>query len=223
VVGEKNAGILRLSAAHGQNDNFVAAGMKTLKGWGRIAGMKKMSRRDVCVGLPVLAVLGGGMTRVVEAQAHASEYPAPQNAPAAGRAVPLNDAPSAPAAVAGGGTLGPARAIPFDQVPATATANGGERRQMLHGKLATGEPVELHQSMQNSGTPAPALHVIQHSEMILVREGTLRFQHEVDGKVVEETVGPGGAFYIAFGTRHAVSNAGATQARYFVVEVGGDA
>ena len=180
--------------------------------------MKKMSRRDVCVGLPVLAVLGGGVTRVVEAQAHASEYPAPPSTP------PAIDTPSAPAAaIAGGGTLGPARAIPMDSVPATATANGGERRQMLHGKLATGEPLELHQSMQYPGTPAPALHVIQHSELILVREGTLKFQHEVDGKVVEETVGPGGMFYIAFGTRHAVSNAGPTQARYFVVEIGGDA
>ena len=186
--------------------------------------MKKMSRRDVCVGLPVLAVLGGGMTRVVEAQAHASEYPAPPSASPASRAAPASDTPSAPAsAIAGGGTLGPARAIPMDSVAATATANGGERRQMLHGKLATGEPVELHQSMQNPGTPAPALHVIQHSELILVREGTLKFQHEVDGKIVEETVGPGGMFYIAFGTRHAVRNAGPTQARYFVVEIGGDA
>ena len=99
--------------------------------------MKKMSRRDVCVGLPVLAVLGGGVTRVVEAQAHASEYPAAPSTP------PAIDTPSAPAAaIAGGGTLGPARAIAMDSVPATATANGGERRQMLHGKLATGEPVE---------------------------------------------------------------------------------
>jgi len=127
------------------------------------------------------------------------------------------------APVAGGGTLGAARAIPMDSIAATATANNGERRVMLHGKLATGEPVELHQSMQNPGTPVPALHVIHHSEMILVREGTLKFQHEVDGKIVEETVGPGGAFYIAYGTNHAVSNAGSTQARYFVVEVGGDA
>ena len=182
--------------------------------------MKKMSRRDVCVGLPVLAVLGGGVTRAVEAQAHASEFPAPQSQPPASQAVPASDKPGP---VAGGGTLGPARAIPMDSIPATATANGGERRQMLHGKLATGEPVELHQSMQNPGTPAPALHVIQHSEMILVREGTLKFQHEVDGKLVDETVGPGGVFYIAFGTRHAVSNVGTTQARYFVVEIGGDA
>jgi mannose-6-phosphate isomerase-like protein (cupin superfamily) len=166
--------------------------------------------------LPALAVLGVG---TIEAQVHASEFPAAQSPQAGSRTVPANDTPGP---VAGGGTLGAARAIPMDSIAATATANNGERRQMLHGTLATGEPVELHQSMQNPGTPAPALHVIHHSEMILVREGTLKFQHEVDGKIVEETVGPGGVFYIAYGTNHAVSNAGTGQARYFVVEVGGD-
>src|ERR1035437_2996545 len=103
--------------------------------------MKKMSRRDVCVGLPVLAVLGGGVTRAVEAQAHASEYPAPPSTP------PAIDTPSAPAAAsAGGRTLGRAREIPRDSVAATAPANGGDRRQMLHEKLAPREPLELHQS-----------------------------------------------------------------------------
>ena len=34
--------------------------------------------------------------------------------------------------------------------------------------------------------------------------------------------GPGGAFYVAYGTRHAISNAGSTPARYFVVAIGGD-
>jgi mannose-6-phosphate isomerase-like protein (cupin superfamily) len=178
--------------------------------------MKNLSRRDVCVGLPAFAVVGAG---VIEAQVHASEFPAPQGTPPAKITIPANDKPGP---VVGGGTLGAARAIPMDSIAATATANGGERRQMLHGTLATGEPVELHQSMQNPGTPAPALHVIHHSEMILVREGTLKFQHVVDGKTVEETVGPGGVFYIAYGTQHAVSNAGTGQARYFVVEIGGD-
>lgn len=177
--------------------------------------MKNLSRRDVCVGLPALAGLGA---RAMQGQVHATEFPAQQSQPPA-RTVPANDKPGP---VAGGGTLGAARAIPMDSVPATATANGGQRWEMLHGTLATGEPVQMHQSMQNPGTPAAALHVIHHSEMILVREGTLRLQHEVDGKVVEETVGPGGVFYIPYGTNQAVSNAGAGPARYFVVEIGGD-
>jgi mannose-6-phosphate isomerase-like protein (cupin superfamily) len=185
--------------------------------------MKTLSRREVCVGLPVLALAGAGVVEALGEQVHTSEFPAPQGQqPPPSKTVPANDKPAAPVVVAGAGTLGAARAIPMDSIAASATANGGERRQMLHGTLATGEPVELHQSMQNPGTPAPALHVIHHSEMILVREGTLKFQHVVDGKTVEETVGPGGVFYIAYGTQHAVSNAGTTPARYFVVEIGGD-
>jgi mannose-6-phosphate isomerase-like protein (cupin superfamily) len=153
-------------------------------------------------------------------QTHATEFPAQQSQPEDERYRPGNN--KVVEVVAGGGTLGAARAIPMDSIPATATANGGERRRMLHGTLATGETVEVHQSTMNPGTPAPALHVIHHSEMVLVREGTMKFQHEVDGKIVEETVGPGGVFYVAYGTNHAVSNAGAGPARYFVVEVGGD-
>ncbi len=181
--------------------------------------MKKMNRRELCVSLPVLAAVAAGAPQAFASQQSPTTGSA-QGTPPASHTVPANDKPGP---VAGAGTLGPARAVPMDQVPATATANGGERRQMLHGMLATGEPVELHQSMLNPGTPAPALHVIHHSEMILVREGTLKFQHEVDGSLVEQPVGPGGVFYIAYGTNHAVSNAGPTQARYFVVEIGGDA
>ncbi len=182
--------------------------------------MKKMTRRDLCVALPTLAAIGAGATQALAAQAHASEFPAPKTPQPM---TPASEKPAAAAPEAGAGTLGAARAILFAQLPAAATANGGDRRVMLHGKLATGEPLELHQSMQTPGTPAPALHVIQHSELILVREGTLEFQHEVDGKIVAETAGPGDVFYIAYGTRHTVSNAGSTPARYFVVEIGGNA
>jgi mannose-6-phosphate isomerase-like protein (cupin superfamily) len=102
-------------------------------------------------------------------------------------------------------------------------ANGGESRDIAHGTLATGETVNLHQSMQVAEAVPNALHVIQHTEFILVREGELEFQHEVDGKTVAERVGPGGVFYVAFGTNHTVKNVGGLAARYFVVAIGGDA
>lgn len=99
----------------------------------------------------------------------------------------------------------------------------GEIRDIAHGTLATGETVNLHQSVQVvKATPSP-LHVIHHSEFILVREGDLEFQHEVAGQVVSEKVGPGGVLYVALGTRHAVNNVGSVPARYFVVAIGGDA
>lgn len=167
--------------------------------------MSHSNRRDLLTALPILT------GALVVASSAGAEQTAGQSS---------NEASATPAV--GRGTLGPARAIPFDSVTATPTANGGDRRVMLRGSLETGEKVELHQSTQMPGTPAPALHVVHHSEMILVREGTLKVDHEVDGRVVSETVGPGGVFYVAYGTKHAASNVGMTPARYFVVQIGGD-
>ena len=182
--------------------------------------MKTISRRELCVGLPALAVVGAG---VASGQVHASEFPAPQTPQPSTRTVPANDKPGPPVASAGTGTMGLARAIPFDSMPVRTLPNGGESRDIAHGTLATGESVNLHQSMQVVGaTPNPP-HGIQHSEFILVREGELEFQHEADGKMVAEKVGPGGVLYVAFGTRHTAKNVGTVPAKYFVVAIGGDA
>jgi mannose-6-phosphate isomerase-like protein (cupin superfamily) len=119
--------------------------------------------------------------------------------------------------------MGVARAIPFDSMPVRTNAGGGETRTIAHGTLATGETVNLHQSMQAVGQAPPALHVIQHSEFVCIREGEVEFQHELDGELKTERVGPGGVLYVAFGTRHAVKNVGTVPARYFVIAIGGDA
>ena len=87
-------------------------------------------------------------------------------------------------------------------------ANGGESRDIVHGTLATGETVSLHESMQMAEAEPNPLHTIQHSEFILVREGELEFQHESSNGLVSEHVGPGGVFYVAYGTKHTVKNAG---------------
>ncbi len=122
------------------------------------------------------------------------------------------------APAAGENALAQSRVFPFDDMTVRKTANGGESRDVLHGTLKTGEAVALHESMQPGGaTPVP-LHPIQHSELIMVQEGTLAFEH--DGK--EEKVGPGGVIYVASGTIHRLKNVGDGPAKYFVVQVGGD-
>jgi mannose-6-phosphate isomerase-like protein (cupin superfamily) len=186
-----------------------------------MATMKTMTRRDLFVAIPVLAATGANATLALAVQGHASEFPAPQSKQSEGRSADEKTA----SAVAGAavGTLGAARAIGFDQMAVRTMANGGESRAIAHGTLATGETVNVHQSMQAVGSAPNPAHVIQHSEFILVREGEVEFQHEVAGQMVSEKVGPGGVIYIAFGTRHAVKNAGDVPARYFVVAVGGDA
>jgi mannose-6-phosphate isomerase-like protein (cupin superfamily) len=158
------------------------------------------------------------------AQSRGSEFPPPQQGTQTdNRSATAADKTGAAAPMPSGGSLGAARALPFDQMTPKINASGGESRDIAHGTLATGETVNLHQSMQVVGQAPPALHVIQHSEFILVREGEIEFDHEVDGKIVAEKVGPGGAFYVAYGTRHAIKNVGSVPARYFVVAIGGDA
>ena len=59
----------------------------------------------------------------------------------------------------------------FDQAsrPVTRNSNGSERRDVVRsGRLATGEPVHIHESMQPPGAQPGAAHAIQHSEFILV-------------------------------------------------------
>jgi quercetin dioxygenase-like cupin family protein len=91
-------------------------------------------------------------------------------------------------------------------------------RQITQGLLASGEAVSLHESVQPAGAVPSPLHVIQHSEFVVVLEGTVEFDH--DGKT--ERVGPGDVMYVAFGTRHRMKNVGDTPAKYLVMAVGGD-
>jgi len=106
------------------------------------------------------------------------------------------------------------------ELPVTHNPNGSERRDVvLSGRLATGEPVHVHASIQPAGaTPAPA-HTIRHSEFIVVSEGTLEITH--DGTT--ERAGPGSVIYVAYGTLHQARNVGTGPAKYTVIAIGGDA
>ena len=152
------------------------------------SGMREMTRREVCVGLSALAAMGG----VVRAQT--------------------------PAATPGTGVLSQSRVYTLDQMPERKMANGGVSRDVLRGTLTTGEVVAVHESEQPAGMTPNTPHPIQHSEVMVVVEGTLAFEH--DGK--SEKVGPGGVIFIAAGTVHTVRNVGEGTARYCVVAVGGD-
>jgi quercetin dioxygenase-like cupin family protein len=117
----------------------------------------------------------------------------------------------------GGGRLGKAQVFslagPMKKLP-----NGAERWQALEGTVPTGESVSVHESVTPAGTPAPALHRIQHSELTVVLEGTLEYEHDD----VTERAEAGSILYIPSGTNHRVRNAGTGTARYFVVAIGGD-
>ncbi len=97
-------------------------------------------------------------------------------------------------------------------------ANGAERWELLQGVLATGESIAVHESQQPAGVAPNPPHTIQHSELILVQEGTLLFEH--DGK--SEKIGAGGVILVAPATRHAVKNVSDGPAKYLVIAIGGD-
>jgi quercetin dioxygenase-like cupin family protein len=114
--------------------------------------------------------------------------------------------------------LATARVFSYDQMKTRTTPNGSESTMVFNGTLTTGEAVGAHESMQPAGTVPPALHKIQHSELIVVEQGTLEFDH--DGKA--ERAGPGSIIYVAFGTVHAIKNVGDGPAKYVVIQIGGD-
>ena len=106
----------------------------------------------------------------------------------------------------------------FDQMSVRKSPNGTESRSVPAFTLATGETVGMHESVQPAGAAPVALHAIHHSELILVQEGSLLFEH--DGK--QEKAGPGDMVYVADGTTHRMTNVGTGPAKYFVVQIGGD-
>lgn len=106
----------------------------------------------------------------------------------------------------------------LDRMPATTRANGAKSWNILDGVLETGEAIAIHASLQPAGIAPSPPHAIQHSELILVEEGTLLFEH--DGK--SEKVGAGGVIFVSQGTMHAAKNAGNGPAKYLVIAIGGD-
>ena len=115
-------------------------------------------------------------------------------------------------------SLATARVFSFDEMTAKTAPNGSVGRSVFTGTLATGESVGVHETMQPAGTVPNSAHRIQHSEVIVVEEGTLEFEH--DGKA--ERAAAGSIIYVALGTLHTLKNVGDGPARYVVIQIGGD-
>ena len=70
--------------------------------------------------------------------------------------------------------LAAAKVFDYASLAVTHNPNGNERRDVIpSGRLATGEAVHIHASMQPTGASPGRAHAIEHSEFILVTEGTL--------------------------------------------------
>lgn len=113
----------------------------------------------------------------------------------------------------------PSGAWTFEELKVDKSPDGAEYRPVVKGKLATGEILEAHETtLPPGGMPHPPHHHV-HSEMWLVREGTVEFN--VMSK--KKNIGPGGFAFVASNEEHGITNVGKTPAKYFVVAVGPDA
>ena len=150
--------------------------------------MKEMNRRELGLALSAFAALGGMAT---EAQS---------NAP-----------PSTE-----GTRLEHSALFPYDKLSVKTSSNGMESRPVLRGTLATGEYLEVHETMLPAGKMPHPPHRHTHSEVLLIREGRL----EVDSDGQRGIVTPGSVIFTASGVLHSLKNVGDGPATYFVVAVG---
>ena len=87
---------------------------------------------------------------------------------------------------------------------------------VLKGKLATGESVEVHETtLSPGGTPHPPYRHL-HSEMWLIREGTIELT--VEGRSAQ--MGPGSVGFVHSNEEHGIKNIGAQPLTYCVVAIG---
>lgn len=123
------------------------------------------------------------------------------------------------------GTTRPAFSDQDDSVPSAVftfdsllVQNSGHAqiRPIVKGKLATGEHVEAHETtLPPNGYPHPP-HRHLHSEMWLIREGTVELT--ING--ASHRVGPGGLGFVRSNEEHGIKNVGTGPATYFVVAIG---
>jgi mannose-6-phosphate isomerase-like protein (cupin superfamily) len=109
----------------------------------------------------------------------------------------------------------PSTMHPFHQLAVHASATAAIR-PVLKGKLATGESVEVHETtLPPGGAPHPP-HRHPHSEMWLIREGTV----DITVNNATTRLGPGAVGFVSSNDEHGIKNVGLTPATYFVVAIG---
>jgi mannose-6-phosphate isomerase-like protein (cupin superfamily) len=111
----------------------------------------------------------------------------------------------------------PSGAFSFEKAPMHVANNNAQIRLIMRGKLATGEGLEVHETtLPPGGAPTATTHHHPHSEMWLIREGTIELT--VNDK--QYRLEPGSVGFVRSNEEHGIRNIGTAAAMYFVVALG---
>ena len=112
----------------------------------------------------------------------------------------------------------PSATFAFESLPVQDLGHA-QVRKIMKGRLATGEHIEVHETtLSPNGYPHSPHHHL-HSEMWLIREGTVELT--ING--IGHRVGPGGLGFVHSNEEHGIKNVGAGPATYYVVAIGSGA
>ena len=106
----------------------------------------------------------------------------------------------------------------FEQLPVKRSSGGATTRAVLHGKLPTGEVVEIHETTLLPGQMPHPAHKHLHTEFMLIREGSVQFTANGNS----HDLGPGGIAYAASEEMHGLKNVSSAPANYFVIAIGAE-
>jgi XRE family transcriptional regulator, regulator of sulfur utilization len=112
--------------------------------------------------------------------------------------------------------LSTCKVLHYADLPVRKFPNGGEQRRVAIGTLATGEFIEVHETMLPAGQTPHVPHKHPNSEMVFIQTGNLVHIDEDTGTTA---VGPGDIIFTASNKMHDLKNVGATPATYIVVSV----
>jgi quercetin dioxygenase-like cupin family protein len=149
--------------------------------------VSQMNRRELGLKLSAFAMLGS-----ISAEAQGD--------------VPLGDAPK----------LLHSEIFSYEKLPVMTEPDGMTSRAVVHGTLATGEFIEVHETTLPAGEMPHPPHRHTHSELLLIRDGEL----QVDSDGLRGVVHAGDVVFTASTVLHSLKNVGSGPASYFVVAVG---
>jgi (S)-ureidoglycine aminohydrolase len=93
--------------------------------------------------------------------------------------------------------------------------NSGERRQILDGKTEVFDHFEIHVTTLKPGKAPHGSHTHNdHEELIIVKEGKIKQTIGDEEKIL----GPGSIVLAMPGDEHGISNAGETNASYYIIK-----